>query len=164
MKLNRERFSFYFWFIPIVFAFHNAEEYYFFPKMRYLQTVHIEESLVQEKQFLVAIILLTIVVFAVICIHYFARKQATLYAVLLVQSIILMNAFVHSIGAIVTKGYVPGLMTAFILIIPFSILFFREGIKSRWWKEKHIIILSIIGLLLMVPVIIGTLLLAKLFI
>lgn len=162
MKLNRETFSIYFWLIPIIFACHNAEEYYFFPKMRYLQSIHMEENFVQEKQFLLAIILLTILVFTVIVVHHFLRKRATLYAVLLVQSIILMNGFFHIGGAIIMRGYVPGLITAVVLIIPFSILFFSEGIKRRWWRGKHIITFSITGLILMIPVIIGTLFIAKL--
>ncbi|WP_410981667.1 HXXEE domain-containing protein [Bacillus cereus] len=160
-KLNS---SFSIWLIPILFAFHNAEEYYFFPEMKYLQPIPMEENAGQKQYFFIALCILTTIVFLLVCIHTILKKKVTLYILLVIQAMIFMNGWFHVGGAIVTERYVPGLVTALVLIIPFSLFWFREGIRSDWWKMKHVIASCVVGVLLLFPVIAGILLFTKMIV
>ncbi|MGG2066716.1 HXXEE domain-containing protein [Bacillus sp. S14(2024)] len=83
--------------------------------------------------------------------------QMTLYAVLFIQSMIFMNGIVYLVGAILKRGYVPGLGTAFFLVIPFSVFLFWRGNAVGWWKWKRVWGSCIIGILLMFPILAGLL-------
>ncbi|MEI4620014.1 HXXEE domain-containing protein [Bacillus cereus] len=160
-KLNS---SFSIWLIPILFAFHNAEEYYFFPEIKYLQPIRMEESAGQKQYFFIALCILTTIVFLLVCIHTILKKKFTLYLLLVTQAMIFMNGWFHVGVAIVTERYVPGLVTALVLIIPFSLLWFREGIRSDWWKLKPVIVSCVVGVLLLLPVIAGILLFSRMIV
>ncbi|MGQ5528064.1 HXXEE domain-containing protein [Bacillus sp. CGMCC 1.60114] len=147
----------YFWLIPTFFAMHNAEEYYFFPEIKYLQPIQMEENALQQEHFFIALLILTVFVCAIVLIHNMFLKKITLYAVLFTQAMIFMNGIVHLVGAILKRGYVPGLGTAFFLIIPFSLFLFWKGNVVGWWKWKHVWVSCIIGILLMFPIIAGLL-------
>lgn len=160
-KLNS---SFSIWLIPILFAFHNAEEYYFFPEMKYLQPIHMEENMWEKQYFFMALCVLTVIVVFLVCVHSICKKKVTLYILLVTQAMIFMNGWFHIIGAIVIERYVPGLVTALVLIIPFSLFWFREGIESDWWKLKHVIASCAVGVLLLFPVIVGILFFSKMIV
>ncbi|MDC2863816.1 HXXEE domain-containing protein [Bacillus sp. BP-3] len=157
MLSNKKARSPYFWIIPIIFALHNAEEYYFFPEMKYFRPVQMEENMLQSKHFFIAILLLTVFVCGVVMIHDLFLKKLTLYMVLFTQTMIFTNGIVHLVGAILKRGYVPGLGTAFFLIIPFSLFLFWKGNVVGWWKWKHVWISCIIGILLIFPILAGLL-------
>ena len=157
MLSNKKARSPYFWIIPIIFALHNAEEYYFFPEMKYFRPVQMEEKMLQSKHFFIAILLLTVFVCGVVMIHDLFLKKLTLYMVLFTQTMIFTKGIVHLVGAILKRGYVPGLGTAFFLIIPFSLFLFWKGNVVGWWKWKHVWISCIIGILLMFPILAGLL-------
>ncbi|PDZ08525.1 HXXEE domain-containing protein [Bacillus pseudomycoides] len=154
----------YIWLIPILFAFHNAEEYYFFPEMKYFQPIRMEENAGQKQYFFIALCLLTSIVFLLVCIHSIFKKKVTLYILLVIQAMIFMNGLFHITGAILTERYVPGLVTAVIFIIPFSFFWFRKGIRNDWWELKHVIVSCIAGVLLLFPVIVGILLFSKMIV
>ncbi|WP_265182899.1 HXXEE domain-containing protein [Bacillus gaemokensis] len=149
------------WFIPILFAVHNAEEYYFFSEMRYIQLIQMEENVMQRQYFFVALCLLTMIVFLFVCAHFMFRKRFTLSMLLIIQAMIFMNGWFHIGGAILTGRYVPGFITSLILIIPFSLFLFRKGIVRGWWKMKHVVISCLLGVVLLFPIIFGVLFLAK---
>ncbi|MGG2016239.1 HXXEE domain-containing protein [Bacillus sp. S10(2024)] len=157
MLSNKKARSPYFWIIPIIFALHNAEEYYFFPEMKYFRPVQMEENMLQSKHFFIAILLLTVFVCGVVMIHDLFLKKLTLYMVLFTQTMIFTNGIVHLVGAILKRGYVPGLGTAFFLIIPFSLFLFWKGNVVGWWKWKHVWISCIISILLMFSILAGLL-------
>ncbi|WP_255260030.1 HXXEE domain-containing protein [Bacillus sp. AFS023182] len=152
------------WLIPILFAFHNAEEYYFFPEMKYIQPIHMEENMMQKQHFLIAVCLLTSIVFLCAYAHLIVRKKFTLYTLLVIQAMIFMNGLFHIGGTILAERYVPGLVTAVIFIIPFSLFWFRKGIRSDWWKLKHVVVSCIAGMLLLFPVIVGILLFSRMIV
>ncbi|SFJ06996.1 MULTISPECIES: HXXEE domain-containing protein [unclassified Bacillus (in: firmicutes)] len=157
MVSNNTLHSPYFWLIPIIFTLHNAEEYYFFREIKYLQSIQMEENMLQSKHFFIALLILTVFVCAIVLIHNLFLKKITLYAVLITQAMIFMNGIVHLVGAILKRGYVPGLGTAFFLVIPFSVFLFWRGIACGWWKWKHVWLSCLIGILLMFPILAGLL-------
>lgn len=129
--------------------------------MKYLQPIRMEENVGQKQYFFMALCILTTIVFLLVCIHSICKKKVTLYILLVMQAMIFMNGWFHVAGAIVIERYVPGLITALVLIIPFSLFWFREGIRSDWWKLKHVIVSCVVGVLLLLPVIVGILLFSK---
>ncbi|WP_242221095.1 HXXEE domain-containing protein [Bacillus cereus group sp. BfR-BA-01380] len=147
----------YFWLIPIIFALQGAEEYYFFPEIKYVQPIQMEKNMLQFKHFFIALLILTVFVCAIVMIHNLFLKKITLYMVLFTQAMIFMNGIVHLVGAILKRGYVPGLCTAFFLVIPFSVFLFWRGSVCGWWKWKHVWTSCIIGILLMFPILAGLL-------
>ncbi|MGG2093247.1 HXXEE domain-containing protein [Bacillus sp. S13(2024)] len=151
----------YFWLIPTFFALHNAEEYYFFPEIKYLQPIQMEENALEQKYFLIVLLILTVFVCTIVFIHNMFLTQMTLYAVLFIQSMIFMNGIVHLVGAILKIGDVPGLGTSFLLIIPFSLFLFWRGNVVGWWKGKSVWVSYMIEILLMFPVIGGLLYIVK---
>lgn len=96
--------------------------------------------------------------------HLIVRKKFTLYTLLVIQAMIFMNGLFHIGGTILAERYVPGLVTAVIFIIPFSLFWFRKGIRSDWWKLKHVIVSCIAGMLLLFPVIVGILLFSRMIV
>lgn len=123
-----------------------------------------EESAGQKQYFFIALCILTTIVFLLVCIHTILKKKFTLYLLLVTQAMIFMNGWFHVGVAIVTERYVPGLVTALVLIIPFSLLWFREGIRSDWWKLKPVIVSCVVGVLLLLPVIAGILLFSRMIV
>ncbi|WP_235674880.1 HXXEE domain-containing protein [Bacillus mycoides] len=161
MKLNS---NFSIWLIPILFALHNAEEYYFFPEMKYLQPIHMEENMWKKQYFFTALCVLTVIVVFLVYVHSICKKKVTLYILLVIQAMIFMNGWLHIASAIVLERYVPGLVTAVILILPFSLFWFREGIRGGWWKLKHVIASCAVGVLLLFPVIVSILFFSKMIV
>ncbi|MDQ0341131.1 cellulose synthase/poly-beta-1,6-N-acetylglucosamine synthase-like glycosyltransferase [Caldalkalibacillus uzonensis] len=49
--------------------------------------------------------------------------------------------------------YSPGVVTAILLIVPFSIMFFRQLIRQKEFSMKGIALFLVIGIVLMYPVI-----------
>ncbi|WP_243764015.1 HXXEE domain-containing protein [Bacillus sp. XF8] len=152
------------WLIPILFAFHNAEEYYFFPEMKYLQPIRMEENTGQKEYFFIALCLLTAIVFLLVCAHFIFKKKVLLYILLVIQAMIFMNGLFHIGGAILIERYVPGLITALVLIVPFSLFWFRQGIISDWWRLKHVVASCVVGVVLLFPIIVGIWLFSKMIV
>ena len=58
--------------------------------------------------------------------------RAKAWAVAFVQSLFLVNAFVpHIPGALVLGGYAPGLATAVLVNVPYSIYFLQRSVRER---------------------------------
>ncbi len=152
------------WLIPILFACHNAEEYYFFSEMKYFAPIQMEKNIGYKQYFFIALCVLTTIVFLFVCVHSILKKKVTLYILLITQAMIFMNGWFHIGGAIFAERYVPGLITAIVLVIPFSLFWFRKGIVNDWWKLKHVVISCIVGAVLLFPVIAGILLFSKMIV
>jgi hypothetical protein len=57
--------------------------------------------------------------------------RATAYAVMFVQSLFLVNVFVpHVPAALLLGGYAPGVVTAVVLELPFSVYFLRRSVRE----------------------------------
>jgi uncharacterized protein with HXXEE motif len=128
------------WLVPALLAMHNAEEALFFP--RYLPFVLARLPLgwqavaapVTTGQVWSALAVVTGVAFAVASwAHRRPDSRTALWLLLLIQSAVLLNAVWHVAAAVVLfGGYAPGLVTALVFNLPFSIYLLRRAFREHW--------------------------------
>jgi len=128
------------WLVPILLAIHNAEEALFFP--RYLPFVLYRlpaawQALIAPLttgQVGAALGVVTAVAFIVAWWSYQSPDSpVALWLVLLIQTTVLLNVVWHAAAAVVLfGGYAPGVATAVLLNLPFSIYLLRRAARERW--------------------------------
>ena len=142
-----------FWYIPIILAFHNAEEALTMP-----QWISVHLPMVQEKilffvrlqfsstQLYISLVLVTVLPFLLTFICQRGKlTQRKLGVMLILQSIIFWNALVpHIAGIFVLRMYNPGVVTALVCNVPFSFYLLKrvqqEGILPNVVLRNCIII------------------------
>ena len=128
------------WLVPILLAIHNAEEALFFP--RYLPFVLYRlpaawQALIAPLttgQVGAALGAVTAVAFIAAWWSYQSPDSpVALWLVLLIQTTVLLNVVWHAAAAVVLfGGYAPGVATAVLLNLPFSIYLLRRAACERW--------------------------------
>jgi len=152
--------------LPIIFAIHNLEEWLtidrFLPLVRrrapdwaapLLEGVHQEGF--RDALLIVTIVGVVIGLWALLRPH----SQAALWTLLLLLAVLLLNVASHLGSAVFLRGYSPGVASAVLLNLPFSVYVFRGALREGW--------LSRAGFLALVPaalVVHGPLLIAFLFV
>jgi hypothetical protein len=128
------------WLVPILLAIHNAEEALFFP--RYLPFVLYR--LPAAWQALIAPLTtgqvgaaLGVVTAVAFLVAWWSSQRpdnpVALWLVLLIQATVLLNVVWHVAAAVVLfGGYAPGVVTALLLNLPFSIYLLRRAARDRW--------------------------------
>lgn len=116
------------WGVPVLLAIHNLEEAPFMEKWSKELPLPIH-PIVSTRQFVAAVTLLTIAGFAA---TYFgittANKSIGTSIILGVQMIMLVNAIApHLVTTLRFRKYSPGIVTALLLNIPFSIYLFQRA-------------------------------------
>jgi hypothetical protein len=87
---------------------------------------------------------------ALVALGAFLRGPRTLALYLLagIQGIMLANAVVpHLVGTIVLRRYTPGVVTAVLVVIPFSIFWFRRIVQRGFAERRPLIISIVVGAL-----------------
>lgn len=51
---------------------------------------------------------------------------------LFLESVLLVNAGWHLLAAVINRGYVPGVITAALINLPFGIYVLRRAVKEEW--------------------------------
>jgi hypothetical protein len=59
-------------------------------------------------------------------------NKGLLIAVLLLESVLLVNADWHIFAAVVRGGYAPGVITAVLINLPFGIYVLRRAVREQW--------------------------------
>jgi hypothetical protein len=156
------------WLIPALLAVHNAEEALTF--RRYLPLVRervpdwagpIVTSVTYE-QMLIALALATIIPLG-IAIWAVARPQspAAVWSVLLIQAVVLLNVAAHVGSALVIlRGYGPGLATALVVNLPFSLYVLRRARGERWTTRQGLLALAPAAFVVHGPLLLGLIALA----
>jgi hypothetical protein len=129
------------WLVPSLLALHNAEEALFFP--RYLPFVLSRLSAAWQAliaplstgQVWSALALITGTAFLA---AWWADRSpdsaAALWLLLLIQATVLLNPLWHAAAAVVLfGGYAPGVVTALLLNLPFSIYLLHRAVAERWF-------------------------------
>ncbi|OAT81013.1 hypothetical protein A6P54_13550 [Bacillus sp. MKU004] len=156
------------WLVPIIFAIHNAEE---LPQMEQWaekvfqnRSVPFLSELYSFKSVALAMLLLTVAVGLVIFMEYKLRTKVTYVLTVLSVCLLLVNGIVHVVQFLIFKQYVPGLVSACILLIPFLSYLLYRLIKTGRLSKKQIAVYLTISLVAMNPIIILFLLVSKLMI
>lgn len=128
--------------IAVTLAIHNAEEYIAFPLVLptlgrqlsgWLPAPALQHSMANLH---LALILATVLPTVFIVWAIFSRRHRLLIAALLVEAVLLVNAFAHMLAAVLRGGYVPGLVTAVLINLPFGLYVFRRAIRERWIRAS----------------------------
>ncbi|MED0951987.1 MULTISPECIES: HXXEE domain-containing protein [Bacillus cereus group] len=150
-----------FWLLPIIFTLHNTEEYLFLSQMNEFLINKIGKGFHEPHIFLIAIVLLTLFV-TIITIFYYTNKTALLERLMiLILTIIFANGIMHTVSSIIFSKYMPGVITSVLFILPYSIWIIyllknKEGIPL-----KKMFLVFLLSWLLMPPLIVFFLLIAK---
>jgi len=129
-----------FWFIPILLAFHNIEEAVTMPHWMSVHLPTLKEKIwlfeylnFSTKQLYISLILVTLLplLLSYSCLKGEVSEQKK-FLLLILQSIVFWNALMpHVSGVFVLGMYNPGVVTAVVCNIPFSIYLFRKIQKER---------------------------------
>lgn len=137
------------WLVPVLFALHNLEET---PGMaRWSKRINARVQ-VTTPQFASAVMLLTLVVIGMTVLA--AQPDAplwTIHLLLLAQMVILVNVFVpHVALAVRFRSYNPGLVTAVLLNLPFSLVLFQRALAAAVVDWGGLVLMQVAAPILMI--------------
>ena len=144
------------WLVPILITIHNLEEAVFMPAALARRNAAIPNPLhgllpaITYRQFLLALLIMTSIPYL---IAWFAAREgerlgAGMFWLLCVQAMMLVNVFAHAGMAFLVAGYAPGLVTAIVINLPFSIYLLTHAVQERWVTARTMVLVVAIGLLL----------------
>jgi len=143
---------------PIFTTIHNVEEALLMPAMlerRNSSVPGLFQKLIPPityKQFLIALAITTVIPYVIAgCGDLLLIGGRAVYLLLIFQAMMLFNVLAHGMMATMMGGYAPGLATALILNLPFSIYLFRRADKEQWVNKKSLRLAFVIGGLLHTP-------------
>ena len=150
------------WLLWICVAAHNLEEGLtaeaYFPRVEALLAGHVPASLVALPalhEFYVALIGATLIPLVMTIVATTDRRTPLKkYLSPLLAVTLLLNVFIpHVPAAIALGGYAPGVATAVLVNLPFSIYFLQRSMHKRVIDRRGIANLAGIGILLLVLVV-----------
>ena len=124
--------------IGLTLSLHNAEEYFAFPAFlasagqRLPQWFPAGQLQRAAHHLPIALALATVLPLVVIGLALITKRHALLVMALLVEAILLVNSFAHMLTALLIGTYVPGLVTAIVVNLPFGIYVLRRAVRERW--------------------------------
>ena len=131
------------WMVPIFFMLHNMEEAPFMERWSKRLPVKIHPR-VTTSQFVVAVVFLTVAGFIVTVVSLTWLPAPTGYLLILgMQAVLLVNAFVpHLVTTLRFRLYSPGIMTAVLITLPFSIYLFQRAFAEQvlTWTQFWVLI------------------------
>lgn len=144
--------------LPVVFGIHDLEELIYLDKVPSL-TSKLPEQIqdlirISKPQFAAAISLLFIVLLIVTILWYRNPSSPTRKLVLgFVIVGLFFNSLTHIGQAILFKQYVPGLVTAILLLLPFTFVILKSHNK-QFFQTRKTALLVLIGVIASTPVIV----------
>jgi hypothetical protein len=141
--LNSIPFDRLLWLVPIFLTIHNLEEIPFMESWYRRLPVKLPLT-ITTRQFVIAVTFITIAGFLLtyLGIEYLANPAGYLL-VLGIQAIMLFNAFVPHIATTIRfRMYSPGVITAVLIMLPFSYDLFRRAFEENFlsWTQFWIMI------------------------
>lgn len=126
------------WLVPVFFMLHNMEEAPFMESWSKRLPLKIHPT-VTTRQFVAAVMFLTIGGFLLTYASLEWLPAPTGYLLILgMQSILFVNAFIpHLVTTIRFRLYSPGVVTAVLITIPFSIYLFQRAFAERILIWEH---------------------------
>jgi hypothetical protein len=158
-RLSRVGRRYLLWLVPLLLTLHNLEEALFMKGFLGRVRVPILPS-VSYGQLLLALGLVTLAPYAFAASGPLERRSRAFLLVLGTQMVMLVNVASHLAGALWMRGYVPGLVTALLVNLPFSVFLFRRALRGAWVKPRDLVWLLAAALLVHGPGLIGLMVLA----
>jgi hypothetical protein len=127
---------------PIIFVFHFLEES---PTFVEWFNSHVSSGITSEMFWNVNFSGL-IITLIVVWIEWFSRSVFSLIIVIAwFACSMLANAIFHLAGGLIDQKYVPGLITAFVLYLPYFFWLFIESAKSRRVNIRLLLVAAVTG-------------------
>jgi uncharacterized protein with HXXEE motif len=146
------------WGLAVVAA-HNAEEAitiptWLPPRLHELETrFGVRPPITDPHLFYVSVTVATIVpaVWVLLASRAAPRSRAS-YSILVLYGLFAANALVpHVVGALMLRGYVPGVITAVTLVIPFTIWLCRRAVIGKWASRWGMMVALVIAAIVYAP-------------
>lgn len=144
------------WMVFVFLTLHNLEEAVtaraYLPKINALLAGLAPTGLIAPLptpgQFYLALAGATIFPLLIIIVAAMGRpNRIKVYMVAVMQAMLLVNVFVpHVPAAIALGGYAPGVLTAVLVNLPFSIYFFRRSLRESRMTWKGLVVAMAIAL------------------
>jgi hypothetical protein len=136
--LNSIPFDRLLWLVPIFLTIHNLEEVPFMETWYKRLPMQLPLT-ITTRQFAIAVTFITIAGFMItyLGVEYLANQTGYLL-VLGIQAILMFNAFVPHIATTIRfRMYSPGVITAVLIMLPFSFYLFRRAFEENFltWKQ-----------------------------
>jgi hypothetical protein len=146
------------WGLAVVSA-HNAEEALTIPawlpsRLHELETrFGVRPPLTGSNLFYIGVIVATIIpAIWVVIASRSAPRSVGAYSILVLYGVCAANALVpHLLGAIMLGGYVPGVITAVALVIPFAIWLSRRAVIDSYASPRGMMVALVIASLVYAP-------------
>jgi len=152
------------WLVPIFLTIHNLEEAVVMPAFIEQRNAGLPVAWrgiippINYKQFLIALFILTVIPY-LIALLWPGRAWAV-YLLVGLQVVMLINVLAHVLMALFFRGYTPGLVTALLINLPFSLYLLRRALYERWVSKRAVVWMFPSGLLLHGPALAGLMLLS----
>jgi hypothetical protein len=142
--------------VPMLLTEHNTEEALFIPRALPVIAGRLPSSLAAAlptaEQMHVALAVATVVPWLVWLLGTARREtRIGMRLLLLLQCLMLVNAGWHVAAALMLGGYAPGLATALVLNLPFSLYLLRRAVAERWVTRRALAGLLSLALLIHGP-------------
>lgn len=149
------------WLVPLLLTLHNLEEAVFMKGFlgRFADKLPVLPA-VTYGQFLLALSLVTLAPYAFAASGPLERRSRAFLLVLGTQMVVLVNVVAHLAMAVWARGYAPGLATALLVNLPFSVFLFRRALRASWIKPRDLAWLLAAALLVHGPGLVGLMVLA----
>lgn len=123
--------------IGVSLVVHTTEEYFAFPiffrsSSRLLRWLPAPVLLQNSQRLHLALLMATVLPLAVVAWAVLRPGKALLVAALFLESVLLVNAGWHILAAVVNRGYVPGVVTAVLINLPFGTYVLVRAVKEQW--------------------------------
>jgi hypothetical protein len=152
------------WFVPVVILLHAVE-----------QSVTIRQTLdaartgmpralrvmippVSAEQYMIACAVVVLAAFGVALLGRIESPRGFgPYALVAMTAALFCNACARAIASIVLDRYTSGLLTAVVVVVPFSVFLFWVSIRERWFPAGVLTLLVSVGLIFHIPIFFGVL-------
>jgi uncharacterized protein with HXXEE motif len=166
-----ERFRRLLWLVPVFLALHNLEEGLTMPSWFAANAADVRQIVpaaiiaripidlavaVSRPRLFVALAIATLAPLAITAVALSRKNRTGLYVVLMLQSVICINAvFPHILATLVLARYTPGVVTAACINLPFSWYLFRRGVRERAIERRAVVLMLTAAAILIVPAVRG---------
>jgi hypothetical protein len=159
MTLDSLSYRFSQWLVFLCVALHNLEEGLaakdYFPKVKALLRDRVPATVLASvpslEQFYIALAGATLVPLALTVIATTGRRtRLKSYLVVVIAMGLLLNVFIpHVPAAVALGGYAPGVATAVLVNLPFSIYFLRRSLREGHVDRRGLVVTAAIALIIL---------------
>jgi hypothetical protein len=152
------------WLVPILLTIHNLEEALLMPAFIEKRNASVPGQLreiippVTYQQFLTALVIITVIPYLVALL--WLNRAWAVYLLVGLQVVMLINVCAHTLMALFLRGYAPGLATALVINLPFSLYLMKRAVREKWMSGKAVALMFPIGLVIHGPALAGLMLLS----